>query len=283
MLLSRILDRILPQSVHARRRISQEQQSLKGIPVQRCEGSNLRTQGGLSLAEILSSREGEAMWRECQTEIASLGITDSAHGVNLGDRRAVHQLICHLRPQSVLEVGTHIGASTVHIAWALRENAKRGAGRASLTSVDIIDVNCPQRKHWVQYGMQHSPRQMIEKLHCGDFVRFIADTSLHFAQGCQDRFDFIFLDGDHSGATVYQEVPLALGLLKPGGIILLHDYFPDAKPLWPNGKVIPGPYLAIQRLISEGANLRVAPLGALPWPTKLGTNVTSLALLMRGS
>ena len=32
--------------------------------------------------------------------------------------------------------------------------------------------------------------------------------------------------------TVYREVPLALGLLKPGGIILLHDFYPGARPLW---------------------------------------------------
>ena len=31
----------------------------------------------------------------------------------------------------------------------------------------------------------------------------------------------------------------------------------------------------------EGAGLAVLPLGALPWPTKLHSNVTSLALLLR--
>jgi hypothetical protein len=64
-------------------------------------------------------------------------------------------------------------------------------------------------------------------------------------------------------------------------VILLHDYFPDLKPLWSNGRVIPGPWLAIERLKREGAPLTVKPFGALPWPTKLNSNNTSLALLLR--
>jgi hypothetical protein len=45
--------------------------------------------------------------------------------------------------------------------------------------------------------------------------------------------------------------------------------------------VVPGPFQAIERLRAEGAPLKVLPLGALPWPTKLGSNMTSLALLCR--
>src|SRR2546430_6217516 len=36
-------------------------------------------------------------------------------------RRAIYYLVRHLRPRSVLEIGTHLGASTVHIAAALRK------------------------------------------------------------------------------------------------------------------------------------------------------------------
>ena len=74
---------------------------------------------------------------------------------------------------------------------------------------------------------------------------------------------------------------MALKMLNPNGVILLHDYFPGMKPLWSDGTVIPGPYLATERFVKEGINLTVLPLGELPWPTKLGSNVTSLALLLR--
>ena len=112
-------------------------------------------------------------------------------------------------------------------------------------------------------------------------MEFITSTSLSYFTRCELRFDFIFLDGDHTAKTVYQEIPAALRLLNQNGVILLHDYFPNLKALWPNGSVIPGPFLATERLVKEGANLVVLPLGELPWPTKLQSNVTTLALLLR--
>ena len=40
-------------------------------------------------------------------------VIDDEGGVNPGDRRAIYSLIHYLKPISVLEIGTHIGASTV--------------------------------------------------------------------------------------------------------------------------------------------------------------------------
>jgi hypothetical protein len=39
------------------------------------------------------------------------------------------------------------------------------------------------------------------------------------------QFDFIYLDGDHSASAVMTDACMAWGLLKPGGIMLLDDYF----------------------------------------------------------
>ena len=123
---------------------------------------------------------------------------------------------------------------------------------------------------------------------CSNIVQFVISPSVDFLINTNRSYDFIFLDGDHSASTVYQEIPRALGRLSPKGCILLHDYFPNLEPLWPEAKVtnsvnrpsvIPGVYLAIQRLLREGNAFRVWPFGKLPWKTKLGTNITSLAIL----
>ena len=74
-----------------------------------------------------------------------------------------------------------------------------------------------------------------------------------------------------------------LKLLKENGVILLHDYFPNLQPLWSDGGVIPGPWLAVNRLKEEGADLSAIPLGMVPWNTKLNSHYTSLALLTRNS
>ena len=60
--------------------------------------------------------------------------------------------------------------------------------------------------------------EMLEQLKYGTLVNFVTDTSIKYFENCQTKFDFIFLDGDHSALTVYQEIPLAQ-LLNSNGII----------------------------------------------------------------
>jgi predicted O-methyltransferase YrrM len=150
-----------------------------------------------------------------------------------------------------------------------------------LVSVDIIDVNDASTKPWSYYGAAHSPAEVLESHGLTHLVEFHAEPSLSFLKRDDSKFDFIFLDGDHHAATVYQEVPAALRRLNPGGVLLLHDYFPLGKPLWQNGSVVLGPYLGIERLKSEGYVINVTPLGELPWETKLGSHRTSLAIVVK--
>jgi hypothetical protein len=113
------------------------------------------------------------------------------------------------------------------------------------------------------------------------FVEFITERSMSYMATCRRRFDLIFLDGDHAAGTVYQEIPAALMLLKAGGVIVLHDYFPALKPLWSDVPVLPGPYLATERLVREGVPVVVLPFGELPWRSTMQSSATSLALLLR--
>lgn len=230
-------------------------------------------------SSVFENPDAAEEWLQVEAELAALRVTDQAGGVNPGDRRALYYLIRALRPRTVLEVGTHVGASTTHITCALREC--HGNDGFELTTVDIVDMNDAVEKPWLKLGSTHSPAEMVERLGCKASVRFFAQDSIDFLRQCTEKYDFIFLDGLHAATRVYQEVPAALRLLNPGGYILLHDYFPQLEPLWKGGTMVPGPFLAIRRLQDEGAPLRVLPFGALPWPTKLGSNVTSLALLGR--
>jgi len=51
--------------------------------------------------------------------------------------------------------------------------------------------------------------------------------------------------------------------------------------LWKNQMPIAGPFLAIQRFIDEGIGFNILPFGELPWSTKFGSNLTSLAILAK--
>lgn len=276
--LKQIMASMTPSIVKRRMRLWKDLRRLESTQRAESKAEKLRDKNDISLGDIFNSHEIEGMWHVSEEEIKQFSIPDGTGGVNPGDRRAIYYLIRAMKPLSVLEIGTHIGASTVHIASALRHTAENDS---NLTTVDISDVNSQIEKPWLKYGTTHAPVEIIDTMGCGSFVKFITDSSLHYLVNSQNTFDFIFLDGDHSAATVYQEIPVALNSLSKDGVILLHDYFPDMKPLWSDGSVIPGPFLATEKLRREGMNVTVLPLGKLPWPTKLGSNVTSLALLLR--
>jgi predicted O-methyltransferase YrrM len=231
-----------------------------------CHAANLRA-AFTPLADDLG-----AEWAAVEARVAPLQLEDRIAAVNPGDRRAIYELVRQLRPATVLEVGTWIGGSTTMLALALEKN---GGGR--ITTVDIEDVNRPGGP-WKQAGLACSPRAGLALLGLGP-VTFEHSSSLAFLGGTPERYDFVFLDGAHEADVVYQEIAAASKLLNPGGVIALHDYFPGERPLWADGVVIPGPWLAVQRLIREGARLGVTPLGRLRWPTKQGSNMTSLAVI----
>jgi len=265
-------------------RLQKEAKQLSTIQKIGCSTDNLRGVSNLSLRDIFSSYKIDDIWFDSEKEIKQFNIPDNAGGVNPGDQRAIYYLINAINPISVLEVGTHIGASTIHIASALHKNSDKNV---DITTVDIVDVNSRTEQQWSRYGTTHlpelefTPLQMVEKLGYESFVEFVTADSFDYMRHCNRTFDFIFLDGNHVATTVYQEIPAALDLLNRDGVILLHDYFPGKEPLWSNGSVVPGPVLAVERLIEEGADMTALSLKELPWLTKCDSNVTSLALLLK--
>jgi predicted O-methyltransferase YrrM len=273
--------RVVPAFLERAYRVRREMKALSPIQSLECEVRNLRPRSQINLEELFSSHSIEMRWRDSTRKTDVFGIPDGTGGVNPGDRKAIYYLVSNLNPSSVAEIGTHIGASTLSIASALFTSRIEPGRLATLVSVDVNDVNSPPSTPWLRHGATKSPGEMVNEMGYEGFVEFITDTSLSYFARCERRFDLIFLDGDHSAKTVYQEIPAALRALNHNGVILLHDYFPKLKPLWSNGSVIPGPFLATERLAGEGANLLVLPLGKLPWPTKLQSDVTSLALLLR--
>jgi len=244
--------------------------------------ANLLALTGEDLRKIFASPQIGRLWNSDAPVLAEVcRIADlKTGGVNPGDRRALFYLISALRPRSVLEIGTNVGASTVHIAAALNANdSDVGAGR--LVTVDIEDVNDSPTAPWKIAGLPFSARQRIEKLNGRAEITFITRASLDFLADTNETFDCIFLDGDHSEGAVFAELIHVSRLLNEGGTIILHDFFPEHRPLWSDGFVDHGPVSATERLRSMGAPIAALPLGTLPWPTKYNSNVTWLAVVAK--
>lgn len=220
-------------------------------------------------------------WQQDQPTLAQLQLPEQTGGVNPGDQRALYYLIAHLRPKRIFEAGTHLGCSTLNMLLACRHQ-QRGTPGPWITTVDVRDVNDPERQPWLEYGAKRSPAAAMRAIGKGDEIDFQVGSSIEWLPQTETSFDFMFLDGDHAGQYVKREIPAALTRLKPGGFILLHDFFPEGKALFGDKEdVLYGPFKAVEWLQADGYTFKALSLGDLPWPTKYGGTTTTLALLVR--
>jgi len=274
-LLRKVVPKETRQWIRRQRRIGRETKALAKLEVIDCSVGDLGVMDQNKLNEIFLSKDIDQSWQDLEDQRNDLNIPDLTGGVNPGDQRAVYYLAKGLKAGSVLEIGTLIGSSTAYLALAMKD-----VDHPKIVTVDIDDVNDQVTKPWLARKSSKSPRELVSGIIPESAVEFVVDSSIDFMSNCDKKFDLIFLDGDHTAVNVYREIPLALKLLNPGGVILLHDFFPGNNPLWPlSKKVCPGPFLATNRLENEGLIVEVLPLGSLPWETKYATNITSLAIL----
>lgn len=269
---------ILPKAVGRPLRGLRDKIRLMGVSRLDFASAALRPKSDRFLEGIFSDDTIAARWTADHEAIRSVfGALNRFGGINPGDRQAVYYLICGLGPEKVLEVGTHIGASTLYLARALMACG----GPGTVTTVDIFDVNDPVDGPWKRLGLDMSPRDYAGRLDCQDRIQFAARPALDFMAETHEKFGLVFLDGDHTAQAVYREISVALKLLAPGGLILLHDFYPNGQSLFSDKNVIHGPHMALRRIMRENPDICVLPLGDLPWPTKQGSHTTSLALVFR--
>lgn len=99
---------------------------------------------------------------------------------------------------NVLEIGTDVGNSTTALLLGVKENG------GHLTSVDIKD-ECRflfKDEQWFFYWCDS------KNLHRMDIL---------------NGADVVYIDGDHSYEGVKSDIEFALSVIKPGGLILMHD------------------------------------------------------------
>jgi predicted O-methyltransferase YrrM len=231
----------------------------------------------IDLNSFFNNKKTEKMFflDELKKQEKKLEIPEDTGGVNPGDQRAIYYLIKELHPKKILEIGTHIGSSTVSIALAMQNILNE----SYLKTVDIRDVNNETLKPWVEHMSKNSPVNNLKLLNLDKFVEFVVSDSINFLKNENQKYDFIFLDGSHNADYVYNEISFSLKILNPNGIILLHDYFPDGKKIWENKEPILGPYEGVRRVIKENPEINIEPFLNLPWETKLKSNASSLAVL----
>lgn len=116
--------------------------------------------------------------------------------------KTLYALIRVLKPETVVELGTHYGASSTHILEALRAN-----GSGQLTSVDI----------------QESAGSMIPAHLRERLAQVHHDAVTWLAAQPAESIDIIFEDLFHNESDCEDVGKLAKIVLKPGGVLVAHD------------------------------------------------------------
>lgn len=171
------------------------------------------------------------------------------------DVNALLRVLVASKPDgNCLELGTGTGLAT---AWIL--DGLEPAGR--LTTVD-------NEERWLAVARKHLGADSRLKIVCADGDAFLIDADAKAqvndqananaqvnAQKYRDRYDFIFAD---TWAGKYQQLELALGLLKRGGIYVIDDML--EQPNWPAGHAHKAQVLL--ETLSQRKDLIVS---GLPW------------------
>ena len=86
---------------------------------------------------------GDQGWTDWAERLQLVSPPLLAGSVTPGEQRALFALVRALRPQRILEIGTHVGGSTIVLAAALES-----LGSGEIVTVDVLDVNQPDRTPW---------------------------------------------------------------------------------------------------------------------------------------
>ena len=218
----------------------------------------------------LNDKEINNDFNEAKKKINKLGIPNLTGGVSPIDQELIFKIIRAIKPRKILEIGTHIGSSTVSIALALALQKEEGF----IKTVDIQDVNDEKNKPWLKFDSKNSPKENLKSLQLLDHVNFEKNSSLDFFNKNSENFDLVFLDGSHRADDVYKEISLALDSLKPSGFILLHDYYPNSKP-------VPGPNEAVKRIQKENKLINIYHFSELLYFNSSEKYETCLAILYK--
>jgi len=139
-------------------------------------------------------------------------------GVEIEVGEFLYSLTKMIKPDFILETGTHLGISTAYMAQGLEENNK---GLVSTCEV-IPSLRQQAMQLWSELGLSHRVQSLLK-------------PSLEVQAGVQ--FDMLFLDSEPQFR--FDELLRFLPYLKPAGFILIHDLHPS---MGHHGQIYHGTY-----------------------------------------
>lgn len=145
------------------------------------------------------------------------------------------------KPIKALQIGAYTGDATV---W-LFENVLTHP-ESSLTDVDTWEGSDEQAHSLLNWkSVEDTYDSKTTKYAEASSLRKVKSTSDEFFASNKDIYDFIYVDGDHTAASVLKDGINAIKFLAPGGVIAFDDY------MWRSGKgPTYDPYPAIDAILN---------------------------------
>jgi predicted O-methyltransferase YrrM len=168
----------------------------------------------------------DAEWLEVAR--TTKGFLDEDEGKRLFELARDHS---HLGP--IVEVGSYCGKSSVYVGSGAR------AGKGTLVCVDHHRGNEEQQRG----ELYHDPEVYDADAEMVDSLRFLRDTirrakladtavvmvtaSRTAAALCPDKLGMVFIDGGHTHEAANADYEAWSGKVVSGGILAIHDLFPN--------------------------------------------------------
>ena len=133
-------------------------------------------------------------------------------GVEIEVAEFLYTLVRMIKPNYIVETGTHLGISSLYMALALEEN-----GNGALTTFEIIDILRQKAVQlWADLGISHRIQGILQS------SLEPSETSV-FA--VVEPINFLFLDSEPQ--LRFNEFVKYWDLVVPGGFIAIHDLHPS--------------------------------------------------------
>jgi predicted O-methyltransferase YrrM len=135
--------------------------------------------------------------------------TLSQHNLSQLDERSValaYSIVRSEKPKNILEYGFRTATATYGIAAGIKENGFR----ANFLSCEI-------EKDFYKTGIKR-----MKKLGLDKYVKFGRDVKKCLGD-IPKPLDFLFIDADHTRGFAEWSFPVILPMVRPGGMVYIHD------------------------------------------------------------